>query len=98
MSDKFIGKWKSESAEHKDIVFDYQLFEWGDLKGRWMVEGDEIWLIHENKHDGTKWVFKFKSPHRLVLFTPEDFLYQRGGRYLYYQMSNPHQKIVFTRE
>jgi len=66
-------------------------------EGKWSVQGNEIWLIDKDLKNGTKWFFDFEGEKILILFNPEDFRYQGGGDYIYYQMTSPETKIVFSR-
>ena len=94
---KFIGKWESLIESFNNIEFDYQAYIWGEEKGKWSIQNSEIWLIKENLHDGIKYSFNFEDNNTLMFYNPEDFLYQGGGEYIYYQMTPPQTKIKFSR-
>lgn len=93
----FIGHWSSETSGVDTIIFDYENYEWGNEKGKWAIDGDEIWLIRKNSEHGIKWVFKFVENNILYFCNPEDFLYQGGGNYIYYQMTSATLNIKFSR-
>ena len=95
LNTKIIGHWEPDIAEYEILIFDYQTYSWGNEKGRWAIEGEEIWLIRDNLHDGIKWFLDLQDDNNLILKNPEDFLYQRGGNYLYYQITSPKISISF---
>lgn len=94
---KFFGCWKSDTKIIEKITFRVESYSVNEEKGKWSIQGNEIWLINKDLKNGTKWYFQFEDENNLVFFNPEDFLYQGGGEYIYYQMTSPETKIVFRR-
>ncbi|MHA1300270.1 MAG: hypothetical protein ACTSO9_12685 [Candidatus Helarchaeota archaeon] len=97
MVKNIIGTWKSENLAYEDIIIREGFYKWGDKSGKWAIQGSEIWFLEENSQAGTKWFFEFESNEKLIFFNPEDFKYLGGGEYIYFQMTSPHSKIVFSR-
>ena len=95
--EKFIGYWKSDSSVIDEISFDAYSYSTTDEQGQWRITEKELWMIEKDLRDGIKWFFKFEGDNTLLLYNPEDFMYQGGGNYLYYQMTSPTTKIYFKR-
>ena len=97
MTLNFIGQWESETKDFKNIMFNEKNYEWGKDRGRWAINGDEIWLLTENSKYGTKWFYIFEEKNKLIFLDPEDFIYLVSGEYIYYQMTPPNTKVTFKR-
>ncbi len=78
-------------------MFTHENYVLSNEKGRWGIQGDEIWLLKENSDAGTKWFFKFEGDDKLIFFKPEDFIYRGGSNYIYIQMTPPEAEIAFIR-
>ncbi len=97
MSMELQGMWKSDSVGFESLIFNETSYILCDEEGRWAIDSDQIWLLSSDGKTGTKWFFKFEDSNKLVLYQPEDFLYQGGSEYIYIQMTNPNLRIEFFR-
>ena len=94
---QFFGCWKSDTKTFEKITFRVESYSVNEDKGKWSVQGDQIWLIDKDLKNGIKWFFEFEDENNLVFSNPEDFVYQGRGEYIYYQMTSPKIKIEFYR-
>ena len=94
---KLIGNWKSETKTYENLTITQENYVLGNEKGKWGIQGNEIWLLKENSDAGSKWFFNFEGENRLIFFKPEDFVYRGGTNYIYIQMTPPETEIIFIR-
>lgn len=90
------GTWKTGGT--KPVVLRLQaggVYRWDKTEGRYQIMDGHIWLL-EKSRTGTKWKLELAG-NALTLSRPEDFRYQGGRGYVYFQMTNPALAHVFTR-
>lgn len=97
LNQKLLGKWKSDIQTFKNLLISIDKYVLGNDNGRWGTQGNEIWLLNEDSGAGTKFWFQFEGNDKLIFYNPEDFIYQGGTDYIYYQMTPPEKKIIFIR-
>ena len=54
LNKRIKAKWLSTTPTFKELILSIHIYSLGDEKGRWGIQGHELWLIKDNSNAGTK--------------------------------------------
>lgn len=91
-----VGCWVADTKGTGNLALQPdRTYLFGPEKGRWAIQGEEIWLVSANRV-GAKWRLAV-TKDSLTLDRPEDFKYLGRANYLYFQMTHPKTVHSFKR-